>query len=118
MSKEEAGRIAKQELEILQRIRRENLSFDEVNHKLDSIKQGVDEIRSAAAPRELTLAQRTKLRGLTQSLPEGSLSLFFTQEDQENARYSKEFVETLALSPKYVFGAVHSMPPSSGCSLR
>jgi hypothetical protein len=98
VSKDQALVIARQYAEILNKIRRDHLSYDVVISKLDSIQKGVDELQAAARPRRLSATQIKKLSQLAGSAPSNDFHIGFLMNDPESGDYARDFQSGLSLA--------------------
>jgi hypothetical protein len=91
LSKHDAQELAEQYAQILNRIRKERLSFDMVNAKLDSIRAGVDAIKITVAPRRLRKDQIKRLKSLLTGHSPASLMVEYSTTDEEAKSYFHDF---------------------------
>jgi hypothetical protein len=98
ISLDEAKNLAHQYTEILERIRRDNVSFTEVIKKLDSIEKGVDAIKTTTIGRSLSPQQVVLLKTRFAPLDKNAVFLDYYTIDAEAVNYGSQFVSALGLT--------------------
>ncbi len=116
LDKKQAMLLAKQYAEILRRIREENLSYEVVIDKLDSIQKGVNNLTSAAAPRHLSSTQLSKLQSIFNMAPAHTIELHFLMNNEEATGYAEDFAQGLRLQRSDAVGNM-TMNPGIGVHL-